>query len=200
MLDNFGRELNSNEKIAMMLNGMEGSGEHIVVNGKSAKEILDREKKMKFNDEVKAMEEKFEKHNQQLMEYANQLSEDLNGVEIMPMLNYALIKPFDNNPFQQIKMEGSIITDLGGMNIGHKSQETGEYEDDNTFIKVGTVIEVGTECKFLQAGDIVFYTVASECVVPFYKMGFVVVAEQRVIAVVNEKLTERKNNYKNGNN
>jgi hypothetical protein len=200
MLDNFGRELNSNEKLAMMLNGMEGSGEHIVVNGKSAKEILDREKKMKFNDEVKAMEEKFEKHNKQLMEYANQLSEDLNGVEIMPMLNYALIKPFDNNPFQQIKMEGSIITDLGGMNIGHKSQETGEYEDDNTFIKVGTVIEVGTECKFLQAGDVVFYTVASECVVPFYKMGFVVVAEQRIIAVVNEKLTERKNNYKNGNN
>jgi hypothetical protein len=189
-------ELNSNEKLALLTTGMEGEGQHFVMNGESADKILHKEKQAKFNDEVAAMENKFEKHHQLITEYAEKLSEDLQGLEIMPMFNYALIKPFEHNPFQQIKTTASgIITDLGGMNIGYKSNETGEWEENEQFIKVGTVIEVGHKCEFLKEGDIVFYTTASECIVPFYKMGFVVVAEQRILAVVNEKLTERRNNY-----
>jgi hypothetical protein len=117
----------------------------------------------------------------------------------MPMFGYALIKPFEHNPFQQIKMtDTGIITDLGGLAPEYKSNETGNWETEEQFIKVGTVIETGHKCEFLQPGDIVFYTIASEMMVPFYKMGFVVVAENRVMAVVNEKLTERRNNFKNG--
>ena len=44
-----------------------------------------------------------------------------------------------------------------------------------------------------------FYTIASEAMVPFFKQGFVVVAESRIMAVINEKLTERKNQLINGN-
>lgn len=187
-------ELNSNEKLAMMTTGIEGEGQHFIMNGESADKILQREKQSRFNDAVSEMEDKFEKHNRLITEYAEKLSEDLNGVEIMPMFAYALIKPFEQNPFQQIKTTASgIITDLGGMNIGYKSNETGEWEENEQFIKVGTVIEVGHKCEFLKEGDVVFYTAASECIVPFYKMGFVVVNENRIIAVVNEKLTERRN-------
>jgi hypothetical protein len=158
-----------------------------------------KEKQNKFNEQVSSMEDKFEKHNQLLTEYAEKMSEDLNGVEIMPMFGYALIKPFEHNPFQQIKMTDSgIITDLGGLAPEYKSNETGNWETEEQFIKVGTVIETGHKCEFLQPGDIVFYTIASEMMVPFYKMGFVVVAENRIMAVVNEKLTERRNNLKNG--
>jgi hypothetical protein len=185
---------NSNEKIASMTTGMEGTGKHFVVNGKSADDVLLREKQNKFNEQVSKMEDKFAKHNQLITEYAEKLSEDLNGVEIMPMFNYALIKPFEQNPFQQIKMtESGIITDLGGMTPEYKSNETGNWEEEQQFIKVGTVIETGHKCEFLQPGDVVFYTIASEMMVPFYKMGFVVVAENRIMAVVNEKLTERRN-------
>lgn len=191
--------LNTNGKIATMTTGMEGTGKHFVVNGKSAEEVLLKEKQNKFNEQVLSMEDKFEKHNQLLTEYAEKMSEDLNGVEIMPMFGYALIKPFEHNPFQQIKMTDSgIITDLGGLAPEYKSNETGNWETEEQFIKVGTVIETGHKCEFLQPGDIVFYTIASEMMVPFYKMGFVVVAENRVMAVVNEKLTERRNNFKNG--
>lgn len=62
------------------------------------------------------------------------------------------------------------------------------------------MIEVGHKCEFLKPGDIVFYTIASECMVPFYKLGFVVVNENRIMAVVNEKLTERRDELKHGNN
>ena len=187
-------ELNSIEKMAMMQSDIASDSKSFVMNGESADKILHREKQNKFNDSVQEYIDKFEKHNDALKEYAKQLSEDINGLEIMPLGCYALIKPFDNNPFQRIQTTKSgIITDIGGMNIGHKSQETGEQEDDMAFVKVGTVIETGYECKFLKSGDLVMYTVASEMPVPFYGQGFVVVAEPRIMAVVNEKLTERKN-------
>lgn len=190
---------NENEKVAAMTTGMEGNGKHFVVNGKSAEDVLLREKQQNFNKQVSDMEDKFAKHNELLTEYAEKLSEDLNGVEIMPMFGYVLIKPFDQNPFQQIKMTDSgIITDLGGMTPEYKSNETGRWEEEQQFIKVGTVIETGHKCEFLQPGDIVMYTIASEMMVPFYRMGFVAVSENRILAVINEKLTERKEKIKNG--
>lgn len=199
-MENFGRKLNSNEKLALATTGIEGTGQHFVMNGESADEILMREEQLKFNTAVNDYVDKFEKHNQALEDYAKNLSEDINGLEIMPMGNYALIKPFENNPFQQIKISknSGIITDLGGLAPTYKSNETGEIEEEEQYIKVGTVIEIGHKCEFLKPGDIVFYTIASECMVPFFKQGFVVVAEQRIIAVVNEKLTKRRDNLRNG--
>lgn len=192
-------DLNSNEKLALFLTGMEGTGEHFVLNGEEADKTLLREKQEKFNTAVDEYADKFEKHNKALEDYAKELSNDMNGLEIMPLFNYILIKPFDSNPFQKIKTTKSgIITDLGGFTPTYKSQETGEIEEEKQFIKVGTVIETGHKCEFIKEGDIVFYSIASEMMVPFYKMGFVVVCENRIISVVNEKLTERKNKLTNG--
>ena len=190
--------MNSIEKMAMMQTDIASDSKTFVMNGESAEQILHREKQNKFNDSVQDYIDKFEKHNSEMEEYAKRISENINGLEIMPMGAYALIKPFDNNPFQKIQTTSTgIITDLGGMNIGHKSNETGEFEEDIPFVKVGTVVETGYECKFLQPGDLVIYTIASETAVPFYKQGFVVVAEPRIMAVVNTELTERKLNYGN---
>lgn len=191
-------ELSSNEKIAMMTTGMEGNGQHFVVNGESADQAVIRQKQAKFNDAVDNYVDKFEKHNQALNDYAKTLSEDINGLEIMPMFAYALIKPFEQNPFQQIKIsEGGLITDLGGFTPQYKSNETGQIEEEEQYIKVGTVIEVGHKCEFLKPGDVVFYTVASECMVPFFKQGFVVVNENRIMAVVNCELTKRRDELRN---
>lgn len=193
-------ELNSNEKLALMTTGIEGEGEHFIINGEAADKALLREKKEKFNTMVDEYVDKFERHNEALENYAKKISEDMNGLEIMPVFNYLLIKPFDQNPFQRVKTtESGIIFDLGGQAIEHKSNETGEWEEDKQFIKVGTVVETGHKCEFIQPGDVVMFTIASEIPVPFYKMGFVSVAESRIIAVVNEKLTERKNEFKYGN-
>ena len=198
-MKNFEKELNSTEKLALMTTGIEGDGEHFIINGETADKVLHREKQMKFNDKVDEYVDKFEKHNKAMEDYTKAISEDINGLEIMPMFSYALIKPFEQNPFQQVKVSKSgLITDLGGYAPEYKSNETGEVEEEKQFIKVGTVIETGHKCEFLKPGDVVFYTIASECMVPFFKQGFVVVAEQRILAVVNEKLTERRSDLRNG--
>ena len=128
-------ELNSNEKLALSLTGMEGTGEHFILNGEAADQTLLREKQEKFNTSVDELEDKFSKHNQALEDYAKSLSNDMNGVEIMPMYGYALIKPFEQNPFQKIKTTKSgLITDLGGFTPTYKSNETGEIEEEQQFI------------------------------------------------------------------
>lgn len=191
-------ELNGKEKLAQVVNGMESTGTPIVVNGKSADIILAEEKKGRFNTQVDEYVDKFEKHNKALESYAEELSKDINGLEILPMSSYALIKPFESNPFQRVKVESGIITDLGGFTPTYKSHEDGQIHEEEQFIHVGTVIDTGWKCEFLKAGDVVFYTTASEAMVPFFKQGFVVVAESRIMAVVNEKLTERKNRLIHG--
>lgn len=191
-------ELNGKEKLAQVVNGMESTGTPIVVNGKSADIILAEEKKGRFNTQVDEYVDKFEKHNKALESYAEELSKDINGLEILPMGSYALIKPFESNPFQRVKVESGIITDLGGYTPTYKSHEDGQIHEEEQFIHVGTVIDTGWKCEFLKAGDVVFYTTASEVMVPFFKQGFVVVAESRIMAVVNEKLTERKNRLIHG--
>ena len=191
-------ELNGKEKLAQVVNGMESTGTPIVVNGKSADIILAEEKKGRYNTQVDEYIDKFEKHNKALESYAEELSKDINGLEILPMGSYALIKPFESNPFQRVKVESGIITDLGGYTPTYKSHEDGQIHEEEQFIHVGTVIDTGWKCEFLKAGDVVFYTTASEAMVPFFKQGFVVVAESRIMAVVNEKLTERKNRLIHG--
>lgn len=192
-------ELNSNEKLALNVNGMEGTGKHFVVNGETADVTLAREKQAKFNNRVDEYVEKFDNHAKALEEYSKKVTETINGLEIMPMFGYVLIQPFEKNPFQQIKItESGIITDLGGMTPQYKSNETGEIEEEQQFIKVGSVVEVGHKCEFIKPGDVVFYTIASETMVPFFKQGFVVVNENRILAVVNESLTERRDKIRNG--
>lgn len=186
-------ELNGNERVAQSLIGMESTGTPIVVNGQSADVILANEKKSKFNTQVDEYVDKFEKHNKALEDYAKEISKDINGLEILPMGSYVLIKPFDENPFQKVTIESGIITDLGGFTPQYKSHEDGQIHEEEQFVKVGTVIESGYNCKFVQTGDVVFYTASSEVMVPFFKQGFVVVDEKRLLAVVNEQLTDRKN-------
>ena len=67
------------------------------------------------------------------------------------------------------------------------------YAVDLNVDEVGTVIETGHRCEFIQPGDIVMYPVPAEVPVPFYKFGWVAVNENRLLCVINEKLTERKN-------
>ena len=106
------------------------------------------------------------------------------------------IKPFEENPFQMIKREGSIIVDLGGQKPTYKSHETGEIEEEEQFIHVGTVVDNGPACKWIREGDIVMWRKVSETPVPFYKQGLVLVSEQSIMTAINEGLTARFNELK----
>ena len=174
----------SNENVAKMISGMD-SGDHF--NLGEQKEVNT------FNEQVGSYLDKFEKHSQELEAYAKNLSNDLNGLEVMPLYGYVLIEPFKQNPFQKLNVtESGFITDLGGAAPEYKSEEDGEIHEEQQYIRVGTVIETGHKCEFVKPGDIVMYPVPAEVPVPFYKFGWVAVNENRLLCIINSELTQRK--------
>ena len=192
--------LSENEKIAMRVAG-ESTSRITTLDGRSAEEIIEERNAKKVNEEIDSFAEKFEKHSTNLTEYANKVNKNVENIEIMPIGNYVLCKQFDENPFQRIVRDSKsgLILDLGGMKpeyLGgmkpeYKNTDNGQIEEEEQFIKVGVIQEVGPECKWCQPGDTIFYTKPSAVPVPFYKQGLQLVCENRVLAVVNEGLTER---------
>lgn len=180
------------EKVARIVS----DGQLFYRDPKSVDDMVKDEAKSKFNDQVEQYVKKLDEHSEILKKYQESLCEDLQKLEIKAIGTGLLIKPFDENPFQAIKREGAIITDLGGMKPTYKSRETGDWEEEEQFIHVGTVIDNGPACKWVREGDIVMWRKVSETPVPFYKQGLVLVAEQSIMTVVNQGLTARFNEMK----
>jgi hypothetical protein len=189
--------LSENEKIAMRVAG-ENTSRIMTLDGRTAEDIIAERNTKKFNEEVDTLAEKFEKHSTNLSEYAEQVNANVENIEIMPIGNYVLCKQFEENPFQRIVRDAKsgLILDMGGMKPQYKNTDNGQIEEEEQFIKVGVIQEVGPECKWCKPGDTIFYTKPSAVPVPFYKQGLQLVCENRVLAVVNEGLTERFNNLK----
>lgn len=202
-----GHEVNLNKTDAMKVYekvaGVESAGREMF--NMSASRDLDNmvedNAKAKFNEKVDEYVAKLDEHEKLLQEYTESLASDLNKLEIKPLYEGVLIKPLAQNPFQKIKREGLIITDTGGLTPEYKSRETGEWEEEESFIHYGVVQEVGPTCKYLKEGDVVMWRKPSETPVPFYKQGLVLVNEHSIMITVNVGLAERfKNLMDNGNN
>ena len=113
------------------------------------------------------------------------------------MFSRILVQPFKVNPFQKMKIENGLIIDTGGYTPHTQlNEQTGRYEEQKQFIVTGCVVEVGPEVKYLKEGDVILYRVDTAVPVPFFKQGFVSLAESQIIAVVNEGLQDRFNNIK----
>ena len=188
------------EKLAMDLSG-ENTTRIVALDGTTAEDVINKRKTEKFNDMVDAYTEKFEKRSADLQEFAEKINENVNNIEIMPLGSYVLVKQFEENPFQRIVRDSKsgLIIDTGGLAPQYKNTDNGEIEEEEQFIKVGVVQEVGPECRYLQSGDAVFYSKPSAIPVPFYKQKLIQVNETRVLAVVNDSLTERFNKIKEDN-
>lgn len=187
----FRAEKTSVEKMAQALHGSDTSTQ-FVASEHDLDKMLEVEKASKINQAQDELVERVEKHIDYLQNIGEELSKNMNNIEISPLSSYALISPFKQNPFQKVKVHGSGIIELSGLAPTYKSNETGEIEEETEFIKTGVVVETGPDCKFLKTGDIVFYNLPSGVDVPFYNFGFVIVNEQRILAVVNEGLSKRK--------
>lgn len=189
-------KLNQNEKLAQEVSGIESDATHFIVNGVEADKALQREAAEKFNTKVDDYVERFNKHEENLNSYAESIKDNMQNLEIMPIYNYILIKPFKENPFQKITVSknSGIIVDMGGQKPQFKNNDNGEIEEEENFIHVGTVIEAGKECKYIKNGDVVMWTKSSEVPVPFFKQGLLLINENRVIVTINEGLQERFNN------
>ena len=179
--------LTDNEKLALNV----GSGEFLSI--ATVDDMLKQQATTKFNQNVNDYIEKLDKNEQLLNTYAEQFKETMKDLEIMPLYRYALIKPFDKNPFQTIKKVGNIITDTGGITT-FENPDTGEDQEEDSYIQVAMVIEVGPECKYLKVGDVIMYRKESAFPIPFYKQNYHIVDEPRVSAVINEGLHNRLKN------
>lgn len=187
-----------NEKIAQEARGIDV--QVINLGEKDADKTLAKERAAKFNDEVERYNEDLERRGDDFKESADHVSYDISRAEIKPMMTRLLVKPFKVNPFQKMEVKNGIILDAGGYTPHTQlNPQTGKYEEQDQFIMTGCVIETGPETKYLREGDVVYYRKDTVVPVPFFKQGLVSLAENQVIAVVNEGLQSRFDNIcKNG--
>ena len=186
-----------NEKIARELLGTDSNFTSVNMKENSLDSLIKKEKARKFNSEVEKYNEKLEQNNKDFEESQNKVEYDISKAEIKPMFSRILVQPFKVNPFQKMKIENGLIIDTGGYTPHTQlNEQTGRYEEQKQFIVTGCVIEVGPEVKYLKEGDVIFYRVDTAVPVPFFKQGFVSLAESQIIAVVNEGLQDRFNNIK----
>ena len=186
-----------NEKIAKELLGTDSNFTSVNMKENSLDSLIKKEKARKFNSEVEKYNEKLEQNNKDFKESQDKVEYDISKAEIKPMFSRILVQPFKVNPFQKMKVEKGLIIDTGGYTPHTQlNEQTGRYEEQKQFIVTGCVVEVGPEVKYLKEGDVIFYRVDTAVPVPFFKQGFVSLAESQIIAVVNEGLQDRFNNIK----
>ncbi len=188
-------ELSQPEKLARAISGLESDAIFVPVSEKTLDEQIENNKREKWNEGVQKIQDKFADHENRLQEAADEYAKNLNGVQIMPIGNYVIVRPFKENPFQKVRVDknSGLIISTGGLTPEYKSTDSGEIVEAEQMIKVGVVIEAGPECKWLRSGDTIMWAVVSEVVVPFYDFGFKLVNETRAICVINDDLNERFN-------
>ena len=188
--------MTQDEKMAQDILGTDGINFNMAEN--KIEDLFEKENVRKFNSQVDEYAERLEKHVEGLKEVADNLG-NISKVEIKPMFNRILITPFKQNPFQRIKIENGIITDLGGLAPQFKNMDNGRIDEMEQMIITGAVQEVGPEVKYIVPGDVIMYRKETAMPVPFFKQGLMCIAETQVIAVVNDGLETRFNEIKNGN-
>lgn len=184
------------EKMAQDVLGTDGT--NFNMGEAKIEDLFEKENARKFNNQVDNYADKLEKHVEGLKQVSENLG-NIESVEIKPMFNRILITPFKQNPFQRIKIENGIITDMGGLAPEFKNMDNGRIEEMEQMIITGAVQEVGPEVKYIVPGDVIMYRKETAMPVPFFKQGLMCIAETQVIAVVNEGLENRFNEIKNGN-
>lgn len=191
--------LSESEKIALM-NAGETTSRIMTLDGKTADDVIEERNVKNFNEQVDKYVEKLNEHAANLDDYAKKVAKNVETIEIMPIGNYVLVKEFAENPFQRIVRDSKsgLILDLGGQKPQYKNTDNGEIEEEENIIRQAVIQEVGPECKWCKPNDVIMYTKMSAVPVPFYKQGLVLVNETRVLVVINEGLTERFENIKNG--
>lgn len=192
-MDNVRLKLTENEKLANIATDL--NGKSFSMNEKDISEIIENEKKAKFNDEVEKYMDEMKEYNESMKNIQDNIGKDPTKLEIKPIHEQLIVKPFKYNPFQKIEVKNGIIVDTGGFKTNvDLNPVTGKYEEQEQVILTACVMEIGPEVKYVRPGDVVFYHRRNCIPIPFFKQGFYNLEERYILAVVNEGLTERFNN------
>lgn len=186
-----------NEKLVRNVLGESSDYKNFNMAENSVDSLIEKERKAKFNEEVTKYEEMIDANKTECEKNLNELGFDFNTVEIKPIMNRVIVKPFKINPFQKIERQGSIITDIGGYDPHIEyNPKTGKNEEQKPDVVVGVVVEIGPDVKYVREGDAVFYRDPTTIPVPFMRQGLVSLAETQLIAHVNVGLQDRLDKIK----
>lgn len=91
-------------KIAQELVGLDSGDQHFVMSAEEdVKERMARDAAVKFNNSVDEYTAKMDDYIKDVEEKAKSIAENMNGLEIMPVFNYMIVRPYDQNPYQKLK-------------------------------------------------------------------------------------------------
>lgn len=121
---------------------------------------------------------------------AEEITEKMSNMEIMPSGMYILCKPYAKNPYQKIEVtdSGLIIPEYSGR---FKNPDSGEDDVEEQLTVVATVLEVGPLVKYVKSGDDIYYRKQQGVPVPFFRQGLEVVAEPQIQVIINSGLKNR---------
>lgn len=120
-------------------------------------------------------------------EKQEELNAKLQTLEMLPMFNKVVLLPYPTNPYKKV-VEGSIIVEYSG---DFMNPDSGEKDKLQELVGCAKVIEVGPECKYLKAGDDIYYDPRTCYPVPFMSLGYKLTTESQILCVLNVSLKER---------
>lgn len=127
-MDNVRLNLTENEKLANI--ATELNGKSFSMNERDINKMIEKEKKNKFNDELEMYMDEMKEYNKSMQQLQNSIGKDPTKLEIKPIHEQVIIKPFEHNPFQKIEVQNGIITDTGGFKINvDVNPVTGKMEE-----------------------------------------------------------------------
>ena len=136
MRNNF--ELTENEKLARQISGLEGADYFAMGNDYDLDKMIDNHHREKWNDSIQEIEDKFNGHEERLQQVADEYAKKLDKVQIMPIGNYVIVKPYNENPFQKVEVSKSgLIVSTGGLIPEYKNSDSGEMEEAEQYIITG---------------------------------------------------------------
>lgn len=107
--------------------------------------------------------------------------------EIMPLYSYLMVEFYNENPYEVKQTETGLKLTTGT----HESPDSGELEQKDQWFRVAKVLEAGPECKYVHAGDDVYLDIRGCRPFPWNGGIYWNAAEQNIIAVMADDLTER---------
>ena len=102
-----GKEAHMQDASILNVTNQISDGE-VFADDRNLDKLADIDRRSKLQQMIDDKIEDLNKHEDLLKKYHEEMVSDLNQCEIVPAYSNVLIKPFDSNPFQQIKKEGNL--------------------------------------------------------------------------------------------
>lgn len=178
--------MKDNGKMDMMF----GGDSYSFANAKGLDELTKEVAVEMHNKAIDAYTEGLERRLKDDLKRADEITEKMKSMEIMPSGMYILCKPYAKNPYQKIEVTtgGIIVPEYTG---AFKNPDTGEEDTEEQLTVVANVLEVGPLVKYVKSGDDIYYRKHQGVPVPFFRQGLEVVAETQVQVIINSGLKER---------